>query len=137
MEGITADSAAERGGQRLPSISLWFQRLCLTAFDVLLPLASVVLFMGLQVVLEQLVLGEGQSTDGADVRCSSAVDLLMSPQCSESGEALTADVAAVWFDAGVTPHVRFHILKCLPADLTRPAAADGFSVRSEMVVKTI
>lgn len=93
--------------------------------------------MGLQVILEQLVLGEGQSTDRADVRRPPAVDLFVSPQRSRSGEALVASIAAVWFDSGVTPHVRLHVLKRLPTDLTRPATADGFSVRSEMVEQAI
>lgn len=84
--------------------------------------------MSLQVILEQLVLGEGLSTDLADVERLPAVDLLVPPQRSGSGEALVADVTAERFDSCVTPHVRLHVLKRLPADLTRPAAAGGLSV---------
>lgn len=88
--------------------------------------------MGLQVVLEQLVLGEGESTDLAGV--APVVDLLVSPQGSGSREAPAADVAAVWFHSGVSPHVGLHVLELLPADVTRLAAtADVGSVRSEMV----
>lgn len=93
--------------------------------------------MGPQVFLEQLVLGEGQSTDRADVGRPPAVDLLVSPQCSGSREALAADIAAVWFDSCVTSHVRLHVLKRLPADLTGPTTVDAFSVGPEMVEQTI
>lgn len=94
--------------------------------------------MGFQVILQQLVLGECQSTDQTDVGRPPAVDLLVSPQRSRSGEALAADVAAVRFDTGVTPHVGLHVLERLTADLTRPTGtADAFFVRSEMVEQTI
>lgn len=93
--------------------------------------------MSLQVVLEQLVLSEGLSTDLTDVECLPAVDLLVPPQSSGSGEALVADVTAEWFDSCVTPHVCLHVLKCLPTDLTGPAAAIGLSVRSEVVDQTV
>lgn len=89
--------------------------------------------MGLEVVLEQLVLSEGLSTDRADISGPPAVDLLVPPQRSRSGEALTTDFAAERFYSRVTPHVCFHVLKHLPADATRPAPANGFSVKPEMV----
>ncbi len=101
-----------------------------------LRLVSLILFMGLQMILEQLLLAESQSTEWADAGRPPAVDLLMSPQGSRSGEALTAEVTAVWFDTSVTSHVRLHVLKRLSTNLTRPAAADGFSVRSEMAKQT-
>ncbi len=93
--------------------------------------------MGPQVILKQLALDEGQSTDRADVGRRPAVDLLVSPQCSGSREALAADIAAVRFDSRVASHVRLHVLKHLPADLTGPATADTFSVGPEMVEQTI
>lgn len=118
------------------SVSLRSRRLRLSVLA--LALVSVVFFVGLQVILERLLLAEGQSTDGTDGIRPPAVNLLVAPQCSGSGEALSADVAAVWFDSCVTPHVRVHVLKRLPADLTcPPTTAAGFSVRSEMLNQTV
>lgn len=94
--------------------------------------------MGFQVILEQLVLGESESTDWANLTRPPAVDLLVSPQCSGSREALATDVAAVRFNSAVTPHVRLHVLEPLPTDVTRLAATtDVCFVRSEMVEQII
>lgn len=91
-----------------------------------------VLFMGLQVIQEQLVLAECQSTDWA--LKLPAVDLLVAPQSSRSGEGFSADVAVIWFHSCVTPHVCLHVLECLPTDFTLPTdAVPGFLVRFEMV----
>lgn len=133
VEEITADSAAERGRPRRPqsralqSVCLWF--LCLAD---LLTLVSIILSVGLQVILEQLDVSEGLSTDRTDISVGPAVDLLVPPQRSRSGEALTTDVAAERFDSRVAPHVRLHVLKRPPADVARPRPADGFSVTHEM-----
>lgn len=93
--------------------------------------------MGPQVILEQLVLGEGLFTDGALIGSLPAVDFLVPPQRSRSREALPTDVTAERFGSCVTPHVRLYVLKCLPTDLTCPATADSFSVRPEMVQQTV
>lgn len=80
-----------------------------------------------------MVLSEGESTERADVTRPPAVDLLVAPQRSRSGEALAAEVTAERFQSCVTPHVRLHVLKSSATDRTRPNAADRFSVRSEMI----
>lgn len=114
VEGITADSAAEGGGclaRDMSSISLWFQRLrpAVIAAVILLHL----------------------SPDRPQVqRLRPAVDFLVAPQCSGPRETFATDVAVERFDAGVAPHVRLHVLKRFPADVT---GAAGFSVRPEVV----
>lgn len=45
-----------------------------------------------------------------------SVDLLVAPERSGSREAFVADVAAVWLDSCVTPHVHLHVLESLTAD---------------------
>lgn len=91
-----------------------------------------ILFMGLQVIKEQLVLAECQSTDRA--LKLPAVDLLVAPQSSRSGEGFFADVAVIRFHSRVTPHVCLYVLECLPTYFTIPTdAVPGFLVRFEMV----
>lgn len=92
------------------------------------------MLMDLEVLVKQLTLSKGKSTDVAGVGHHSAVDLLVAPERSRSREALSADVTIEWFDSSVAPHVCLHVLKHLPADLAAPApATEGVSVRSQMV----
>lgn len=74
---------------------------------------------------QSTVIDERLSTELTDVRSLPGVDPLVAPQGAEPGKGFTADAAAVWFDAGVTPHVSLNVLVGFTADV---ADFTGFSV---------
>lgn len=86
------------------------------------------------VSLQGTALDEGLPTVLAGVRSLSAVDLLVAPQRSWSGEVFVTDAAAVWFDPSVASHVHLHVLETLLADAAGPAS---FSVRPQVSQQTV
>lgn len=72
--------------------------------------------------LQSAALNEGLATVVADMRALTTVNLLVAPQCTGPGEVFATDKAAVWFESGVAPHVRLHVLESLPADAADPAS---------------
>lgn len=66
----------------------------------------------------------------ADVRSLPTVDPLVAPQGAGPREGFSANAAAVWFDACVTPHVSLNVLVCFTADVTDFA---GVSVSLQVV----
>lgn len=72
--------------------------------------------------LQSGALNEGLTTVVADIRALTTVNLLVTPQCTRSGEVFATDKAAVWFEARVAPHVGLHVLESLPADTADPAS---------------
>lgn len=79
---------------------------------------------------QSAIIDERLPAELADVGPLAAVDPLVAPQGAGPREALPADVAAVWFDAGMAPHVRLDVLVGLTTDVTDAA---GVSVRLQVV----
>lgn len=74
------------------------------------------------VSLQPTPLQERLPTEPTRVRPLTAVDLLVAPECSGSGEALAADSTAVRFDSRVASHVHLHVLEGSPTDPTGSAS---------------
>lgn len=66
---------------------------------------------------QSTVIDERLSTKFTDVRPFSGVDPLVAPQGTEPWKGFTADAAAVWFEAGVTPHVSLNVLVGFTTDV--------------------
>lgn len=67
---------------------------------------------------QSAVVDERLSAELTDVRSLPTVDPLVAPQGTRPREGFSADAAAVWFDARVTPHVSLDVLVCFTADVT-------------------
>lgn len=88
----------------------------------------------LAVSLQGAALHEGLPAVLADVWAVPAVNLLVAPQRSGSGETFVADATAVWFDPRVASHMCLHVLETLTADAAGPIS---LSVRLQMSQQTV
>lgn len=67
---------------------------------------------------ESSVINERLPAELTDVRSLPTVDPFVAPQSTGPRKGLPADVAVVWFDTGVTPHVGLNVLVGFTADVT-------------------